>query len=140
MSFDLRDNQEGGDRRMCSHCFLTGLTLTITPMLVRSGAFCQCQKRQRTGADRNLIREMLYIYESIAYPSTVSAIYDALRHAIAESGKTRYRLWQETGISQSQLCEFLHGHRGMKIDTLELLAKALGLEIVVQPAKRKRGR
>ncbi len=71
---------------------------------------------------------------------TVSAIYDAIRHAIAESGKTRYRLWQETGISQAQLCEFLHGRRGMSMESLETLAEALGLEIIVRPAKRKKGR
>ncbi len=72
--------------------------------------------------------------------SMMSAIYDAIRKAIAESGKTRYRLWQETGISQAQLCEFLHGRRGMSIENLETLAKALGLEITVRPAKRKKGR
>ncbi len=83
---------------------------------------------------------MLYSCESTVYPSTVSAIYDAIRHAIATSGKTRYRLWQETGISQAQLCEFLHGRRGMSIENLETLAEALGLEIVVRPAKRKKGR
>ncbi len=72
--------------------------------------------------------------------SMMSAIYDAIRKAIAKSGKTRYRLWQETGISQAQLCEFLHGRRGMSIENLETLAKALGLEITVRPAKRKKGR
>ena len=72
--------------------------------------------------------------------SMMSAIYDAIRKVIAKSDKTRYRLWQETGISQAQLCEFLHGRRGMSIENLETLAEALGLEIVVRPAKRKKGR
>lgn len=66
----------------------------------------------------------------------MSEIHDAIRDAIAESSKTRYRLWQETGVSQSQLCEFLHGRRGMNIDKLEALAEALGLEIVIR-RKRK---
>ena len=81
---------------------------------------------------------MLYICESSAYSSTVSAIYDAIRKAIAEGGKTRYRLWQETGISQAQLCEFLHGRRGMSIENLETLADELGLEIVIRPKRRRR--
>ena len=72
--------------------------------------------------------------------SMMSAIYDTIRKVIAESDKTRYRLWQETGISQAQLCEFLHGRRGMSVENLETLAKALGLEIIVRPAKRKKGR
>ena len=69
--------------------------------------------------------------------SIMSAIYDAIRKAIAKSGKTRYRLWQETGISQAHLCEFLHGRRGMTMESLETLAEALGLEIMVRPVKRK---
>ena len=67
----------------------------------------------------------------------MSAIHDVIRRAIAESEKTRYRLWKETGIAQSQLCEFLHGNRGMSMDNLEILAEALGLEIIVRPKKRR---
>ncbi len=72
----------------------------------------------------------------------MSTVQDAVRKALAKSEKTRYRLWKETGISQAHLCEFLHGNRGMKIGTLETLAEALGLEMVVRrrnrgPAKKK---
>ncbi len=70
----------------------------------------------------------------------MSAIYEAVREAIADSRKSRYQLWQETGISQAQLCEFFHGRRGLSIESLETLAEALGLEIVVRRAKRKAGR
>ena len=69
----------------------------------------------------------------------MSAVPDAIRKAIAKSRKSRYRLWQETGISQAQLCEFVHGRRGMSIQNLEALAEALGLKIIVRPAKRKKG-
>ena len=69
--------------------------------------------------------------------SIMSAIYDAIRKSTAESRKSRYRLWQETGISQAQLCEFLHGRRGMSMENLETLAEALGLEIAVRSVKRK---
>ena len=69
--------------------------------------------------------------------SIMSAIYDAIRDAIAESRKSRYRMWQETGISQTQLCEFLHGRRGMSMENLETLADALGLEIVIRQRRRR---
>lgn len=72
--------------------------------------------------------------------AAMSATHDAIRDAMARSSKTRYRLWQETGISQAQLCEFFHGRRGMSLDNLELLAEALGLEIIVRRARRKKGR
>ncbi len=82
-----------------------------------------------------------FTYEkALGILSMMSAIYDTIRKVIAESDKTRYRLWQETGISQAQLCEFLHGRRGMSVENLETLAQALGLEITVRPAKRKKGR
>ena len=68
----------------------------------------------------------------------MSEIIDAIRQALAESEKTRYRLWKETGISQAQLCEFLHGRRGLSIDNIETLADALGLEIEIRPRRRRR--
>ncbi|MCH8824775.1 MAG: helix-turn-helix transcriptional regulator [Planctomycetes bacterium] len=69
---------------------------------------------------------------------TMPVIYEAIRKAISDSEKTRYQLWQETGISQAQLCEFLHGRRGMSMDNLETLAKALGLEILTRPVKKRK--
>ncbi len=63
----------------------------------------------------------------------------AIREAVATSEKSRYRLWQETGISQAQLYEFLHGRRGMGIENLEGLADCLGLEIIVRPTKKRKG-
>lgn len=86
-------------------------------------------------------RRIMYftLKKVLAIPFIMSMIHDAIRKAIAESEKTRYQLWQETGISQTQLCEFLHGRRGMSMDNLEILAKALGLEILIRPViKRKR--
>jgi len=67
----------------------------------------------------------------------MSQILNTFRSAIIESEKTRYRLSKETGISESQLCEFVHGRRGMATANLELLAVALGLEIIIRPAKKK---
>lgn len=65
-------------------------------------------------------------------------IYDDIRRAILASGKSRYRLWQETGISQGQLSEFMAGTKGLSVEALEKLADCLGLRITVQPVKRTR--
>ena len=62
-------------------------------------------------------------------------VYDDIRDAIETSGKTRYRLWQETGISQGHLSQFMAGTKGMSVEALEKLADCLGLEIIVQPMK-----
>ncbi len=65
-------------------------------------------------------------------------IYDDLRKAIAASEMSRYQIWQETGISQSQLCDFMAGAKGLSVEALERLAGCLGLEIVARPIKRKK--
>ncbi len=66
-------------------------------------------------------------------PGEVSKIYNQLRKAIETSDKTRYRLWQETGVDQGQLARFMAGESGLSIDSTERLAEAMGFEIVVRP-------
>jgi len=69
---------------------------------------------------------------------TMPPIYDDIREAIAASDKSRYRLWQETGISQGQLSEFMAGTKGLSVEALEKVAKCLDLEITTKPTKRDR--
>ncbi len=67
----------------------------------------------------------------------MSKIIEAIRKAIEASDKSRYRLWQETGIDQSHLRKLLNGEARLSYENLELLADALGLEIIVRPKRRK---
>lgn len=69
----------------------------------------------------------------------MSKIEAAIRKAIETGGKSRYALWKETGIVQSHLSKFMAGNAGLSFDNMELLANALGLEIVVRPKAKKRG-
>ncbi len=69
----------------------------------------------------------------------MAELLDRLRQAIRECGKTRYRLAQETRIAESALSRLMSGERGLSIDAAERLAEALGLQIIVRPAKRKPG-
>lgn len=62
-------------------------------------------------------------------------IYDEIRKSIGTSDKTRYRLWQETGISQAQLSQFMAGDKGLSVEALEKLAHCLNLEIIARPLK-----
>lgn len=64
------------------------------------------------------------------------AVYDDIRGAIDSSGKTRYRLCQETGISQGQLSQFMAGTKGLSVEALENLAEYLDWEVVARPIKR----
>jgi transcriptional regulator with XRE-family HTH domain len=65
----------------------------------------------------------------------MSTLLDQIRKAIEAGEKSRYRLSKETGIDQAQLSRFMSGSGAMSYENLELLAKALGLEIIVRPAK-----
>ncbi len=66
----------------------------------------------------------------------MSKVREAMKRAVEASGKSRYQLWKETGIDQSQLSRLMSGEPGLSLDNLERLAEALGLEIVV----RKQGK
>ena len=67
------------------------------------------------------------------------SLSDQIRAAIDASGKTRYRIWKETGISQATLSRFMSGERGLPMSVLDRLAKCIGIEIS-QVKGRKVGR
>jgi transcriptional regulator with XRE-family HTH domain len=67
-------------------------------------------------------------------------LLDAIREAVEASGKTRYRIAKESGVSAGQLSRLVHGERGMTVDTIERLADYLGLQITIAPkAKTRKG-
>ena len=57
-----------------------------------------------------------------------------------DSGQTRYRIAQETGINESALGKFYHGERGLSLGALDRLGKYLGLRIVMDRKPKKKGR
>ena len=65
---------------------------------------------------------------------------DELRRAIERSGKTRYRISKDTGISEVVLCRFVQGQRGMGLKTIDVLWEYLGLRMEHPGAVRKKGR
>ena len=64
-----------------------------------------------------------------------------LRQAIKASAKSRYQLWQETGIDQATLSRFMNGKGGLSVSNWDKLADCLGLDLVARPkSKRSKGR
>ena len=55
---------------------------------------------------------------------------DQIRQAIDDSGLTRYRIAQDTGLDESTLAKFYHGTRGLSLDNLDRLCQFLGLKVV----------
>jgi DNA-binding Xre family transcriptional regulator len=56
--------------------------------------------------------------------------------AMEQSGKTRYKIWQDTGINEAVLHRIFHGGTA-RIETLEILCKYLGLELMQKKTKEK---
>lgn len=65
---------------------------------------------------------------------------DQIRKAVEESGMTRYAIFKASGIDQATLSRFVHGQVGLSMDSLDVLADILGLEIVARGRKPKKGR
>lgn len=67
----------------------------------------------------------------------MSPILDDLRSAIESSAKTRYQIAKETGVSESQLAQFMAGRKGLGFDALERVADSLGLEVALRRKRRR---
>ena len=71
----------------------------------------------------------------------MAKVLDEIRLAIEQSGVSRYRISQETGIDQGQLSKLMAGEAGLSIASLERLADYLDLELVIRPKSgRKRSK
>ena len=62
---------------------------------------------------------------------------EQLRDAVRNADVTRYRIAQDTGITEGQLCRFVHGQSRLTLDTIDVLAEYLGLELVQRSKRRK---
>ncbi len=62
---------------------------------------------------------------------------EVLRRAILKSKLSRYEMWKETGIDQAVLSRFIHGKKGLSMESIDKLVDLLGLEL--RPRTRKGG-
>lgn len=53
----------------------------------------------------------------------------AIRKAIADDGRSLYRLALDSGVSKAILGRFVRGERDMTLDTAEKVCEALGLSL-----------
>ncbi len=71
---------------------------------------------------------------------TDTAITDALRRAINESGKTAYLLEKETGVFRGSIIRFARGEQSITLDLADRLAAHLGVTVNPAPRKQKRAK
>ena len=60
---------------------------------------------------------------------------EQLRDAIEKAGVSRYEIAKQTGVSETTLCRFVSGERGISVDAMDAIGLYLGLAIV-RPKKR----
>ena len=77
---------------------------------------------------------MILMANKKRHPKKVS---EQLKDAILNCGKTRYRIAQETGVTEATLSKYIHGHHGLSQETVDILAEFLGLRLVADDTKRK---
>jgi len=65
----------------------------------------------------------------------VRMIIDTIRKSIKSCGKTRYRIAQETGVGEDQLCRIMQG-RTCTVKTADILLKYFGLTITKKSKKK----
>lgn len=65
-------------------------------------------------------------------------LIEAIIQAIESSDRSQYEIAKAAGVNRSALTRLMKRERGVSVDTLEALAKALGLEISIQPKPKSR--
>jgi plasmid maintenance system antidote protein VapI len=61
-------------------------------------------------------------------------IIEMIRKEIEKSKKTRYQIWQDTGVSEAQLCRLMQG-KTITCETADILLKYFGYKL-----EKKKGR
>ena len=64
-------------------------------------------------------------------------ISEQLRDIILTADKTRYRIAQETGITQAGLSRFVNRVSGLSLDSIDKIGECLDLQIAVRNSPRK---
>ena len=64
-----------------------------------------------------------------------SMIIEKIRKQIKTSGKSRYRISQETGVDEAALCRIMQGG-SCKVETADILFKYFGLTIAKKPRRK----
>ncbi|MGB2987637.1 MAG: helix-turn-helix transcriptional regulator [Phycisphaerae bacterium] len=64
-------------------------------------------------------------------------VSEALRQAIADSGKPMTSIERATGVHNSALSRFMRGERTLTLTTVDILARHLELELVTRSSERR---
>ena len=91
----------------------------------------RCLRRTESQGNALLDKKASYGYDASVAKKRTKKLTEQLRQAIDDSGLTRYRIAQDTGIDESALAKFYNGHRGLSMEALNALGEYLELTIVL---------
>jgi plasmid maintenance system antidote protein VapI len=74
----------------------------------------------------------------IVMAKNTKKLSEQLKRAILNCGQTRYRIAQETGITEATLSKFIHGHHGLSQETVDVLGEYLNLRLVADSKQKGR--
>jgi ribosome-binding protein aMBF1 (putative translation factor) len=66
------------------------------------------------------------------------SLTDQIRDAVEGSGLSRYRIAKELRIAESTMSRFMRGKGGLRLKTVDELAKMLGLSIITSTRRPRR--
>jgi DNA-binding phage protein len=66
----------------------------------------------------------------------LTTISGQLKHAIVASGLTHYAIGKAAGVSSGMILRFMAGERDMRLETVDRIAGALGLQLYKRGEKR----
>lgn len=109
--------------------------MQLREMVVRLESDCTESPATKVLADSPSIK-----YHGAMAKRASMKISDQVRHAIDDSGMSRYRIAQDTGIDESTLAKFYNRRRGLSLDNLDRLSEYLGLRIVMDRKPNTKGK
>ena len=62
---------------------------------------------------------------------------DQLRELVELSGKSRYKIWQQTGVTQAVLSRFMNRKGWLSARAFDKVCACIGVERVMKRSKRK---
>jgi hypothetical protein len=65
---------------------------------------------------------------------------EQLRAAVLNCSESRYQISKATGIAEGNLSKFVHGERGLSMESIDLICEYLGLRLVGPKRKSKSNR
>ena len=63
-----------------------------------------------------------------------------MRRAIEQSGTSRYRLAEESGVDAASLCRFVAGQTDLTLKNIDRIGQVIGLRLVIDRPVGKKGR